>query len=89
MRIYSLTCRDHKKNEAGYATVYLSTDEIMLLSAILHRESKGLYGECKMLKMAEEFYVLSALAQHGGFDSVDVRAINELDGKYRMGGKSK
>lgn len=79
MRIYSLTVRDDAKKDPGYAVVELSGLELIALNNILCKMAReGGRSSELLVNMACTTHTANAVVQHGGFDKIDLSAMEML-----------
>lgn len=79
MRIYSLTVRDDAKKGPGYAVVGLSGLELIALNNILCKMAREGGSSSELLvNMACTTHTANAVVQHGGFDKIDLSAMERL-----------
>lgn len=79
MKMVSLVIRDDVKGESGGAVVELSGEEIILLSNILYRDTKQMFGRTVPLGLAKSIKLLNAIVQRGGVDSYDIGLLAEIN----------
>lgn len=79
MRIYSLTVRDDAQKGPGYAVVGLSGLELIALNNILCKMAREGGSSSELLvNMACTTHTANAVVQHGGFDKIDLSAMERL-----------
>ena len=79
MRIYSLKVRDDAKKDPGCAVVELSGLELIALNNILCKMAREGGGSSELLvNMACTMHTANAVVQHGGFDKIDLSAMERL-----------
>lgn len=79
MRIYSLKVRDDAKKDPGCAVVKPSGLELIVLNNILCKMAREGGGSSELLvNMACTTHTANAVVQHGGFDKIDLSAMERL-----------
>lgn len=79
MRICSLKVRDDARKDPGCALVELSGLELIALNNILRKMTReGGGGSELLVNMACTTYTANAVVQHGGFDKIDLSAMERL-----------
>lgn len=79
MRIYSLKVRDDAKKDPGCAVVKLSGLELIALNNILSKTAKEAKCDSDLLAgMVCVTHTANAVVQHGGFDKIDLSAMERL-----------
>lgn len=79
MRIYSLKVRDDAKKDPGCAVVELSGLELIALNNILCKMAREGGSSSELLvNMACTTHTANAVVQHGGFDKIDLSAMERL-----------
>lgn len=79
MRIYSLKVRDDAKKDPGCAVAELSGLELIALNNILCKMAREGGSSSELLvNMACTTHTANAVVQHGGFDKIDLSAMERL-----------
>lgn len=79
MRIYSLKVRNDALKDPGYAVVALSGLELIALNNILCKMAREGGSSSELLvNMACTTHTANAVVQHGGFDKIDLSAMERL-----------
>lgn len=79
MRICSLKVRDNALKDPGCAVVELSGPELIALNNILGKLAREDSNKSEMLvSMACAVHAANAVVQHGGFDKIDLSAMERL-----------
>lgn len=79
MRIYSLKVRNDAKKDPGCAVVGLSGLELIALNNILCKIAREGGSRSELLvNMACTTHTANAVVQHGGFDKIDLSAMERL-----------
>lgn len=82
MRICSLKVRDDARKDPGSAVVELSGLELIALNNILCKMARESGSSSELLvDMACTTHTANAVVQHGGFDKIDLSAMERLYSK--------